>query len=128
VVTRVGCTLEPQEVVEGVGGASDQREYDRRHAHREDHAPEKLGGLGVLLARVIDEPQSTAAWNKGAEAEIRVGAHVKELLDGTGVRLLHDRRMPGSRRANIDHIAVGPGGLTAIDTKNYRGKVRVERG
>jgi nuclease-like protein len=128
VVTCVGCSLAPQEVVEGVAGASAQREYNRRHAQRQDRAREKLGGHGVLFARVIDEPQSTAAWKKGAEGEIRTAARLTMLLEGTGVRFLHDRRMPGSRSANIDHIAIGPGGITVIDTKNYRGKVRVERG
>jgi hypothetical protein len=38
--------------------------------------------------------------------------------------MLHDRRMPGSR-ANIDHIAVAPSGVYVIDTKRYRGKIRV---
>jgi hypothetical protein len=33
------------------------------------------------------------------------------------VRLLHDRRVPRHGHANIDHIAVGPGGVTVIDTK-----------
>ncbi len=40
--------------------------------------------------------------------------------------LLHDRAIPGTRR-NIDHIAVGPGGVTVIDPKAVKGKVRVER-
>ncbi len=34
---------------------------------------------------------------------------------------------PGSGRTNIDHLAIGPGGSTVIDTTNHRGKVRVER-
>jgi hypothetical protein len=127
VVSCTACTPQPPEVAEVSTRLSAQREYDRRHAQREDRAREKLGGIGVLLARVIDEPRSTTAWKKGAEGEARVAARLTELLDGGGVRLLHDRRMPGSRSANIDHIAVGPGGLTVIDTKNYRGKVRVER-
>ena len=125
VVRCLGCTPQPPEVAQ-VPGLSAQREYDRRRARREDRAREKLGSPGVLLARVIDEPQSTTAWKKGAEGEIRVAARLEKLLAGTGVRLLHDRRMPGSRSANIDHVAIGPGGITVIDTKNYRGKVRVE--
>jgi hypothetical protein len=127
VVTCVGCTLEPPEIVEGVAGASAQREYDRRHAQREARAREKLGVLGVFLARVTEEPQSTTAWKTGADGEARAGARLAKLLEASGVGLLHDRRMPGSRSANIDHIAIGPGGITVIDTKNYRGKVHVER-
>ncbi len=40
--------------------------------------------------------------------------------------VLHDRRIPGTR-ANIDHIAVAPGGVWVIDAKCYKGKVRVAR-
>jgi hypothetical protein len=42
-------------------------------------------------------------------------------------KLLHDRRILGHGAGNIDHITVGPGGVTVIDTKKYKGKVRVER-
>lgn len=38
-----------------------------------------------------------------------------------GVLLLHDRRIPATR-ANIDHIAVGPGGVYVIDAKRYKGR------
>ena len=30
-------------------------------------------------------------------------------------------------RANIDHLAIGPGGITVIDTKRLHGRIRVER-
>jgi hypothetical protein len=76
VVTYVSCPLEAPEIVEGVPGASAQREYDRRHASREDRAREKLGGLGVFLSRVIDEPQSSTAWKRGADGEARAGARL----------------------------------------------------
>jgi Nuclease-related domain len=127
VVTCLGCALPPSQVPTNAPGDSSARKYERLHRKREDHARETFGALGVFLARVIDEPQSTKAWKKGAEGEARAGARLEKLLEGTGVELLHDRMMPGATRANIDHIAVGPGGITVIDTKNYRGKVRVER-
>lgn len=127
VVTCLNCTLPLPGVEAGNPGGSAREEYERRHRKREDHARDKLNGLGVFLARIIDEPQNTTAWKKGAEGEARAGARLEKLLHATGVKLLHDRRMPGRTRANIDHLAVGPGGITVIDTKNYRGKVRVER-
>lgn len=37
---------------------------------REDHAREKLAGLGVLLARVIDQPTSAKVWRQGANGEV----------------------------------------------------------
>jgi len=100
-----------------------RREYQRRHDAREQHAREKLGGLGVVLAKVIDEPASTTSWQQGGRGEVRSGARLEKLLDGTGVRLLHDRRVPGHGQANIDHIAVGPGGVTVIDSKTRSGKI-----
>lgn len=39
--------------------------------------------------------------------------------------MLHDRRIPGRGRANIDHIAIGPGGVTVIDSKSSRGTVQL---
>jgi hypothetical protein len=41
--------------------------------------------------------------------------------------VLHDRRIPARGCANIDHIAIGPGGITVIDTKSARGRLRVEK-
>lgn len=124
-VTCPGCDLAPSAVA-GVPGASARSDYNRRHARREKHAQRKLGVLGTALARLLDEPRHVTAWKRGAEGEERVGARLEQLLDATEVRLLHDRRVPG-RKSNIDHIAIGPGGITVIDAKNIGGKVRKDR-
>ena len=42
----------------------------------------------------------------------------------TGVAVLHDRLVPGSR-ANIDHIVVGPSGVFVVDAKKYVGALEV---
>jgi hypothetical protein len=55
-----------------------------------------------------------------------VAQRLERLLEGTGVHLLHDRRAPAARRANIDHIAVGPAGVTVIDAKALSGSISVE--
>jgi hypothetical protein len=111
-------------VTEGGAGASARREYERRHANREQYARERLGGLGVLLARVIDEPQSTRVWRQGARGEVRTAERLAKHLEDSGVRLLHDRRVPRHGQANIDHIAIGPAGVLVVDTKTNRGKVK----
>ncbi len=108
----------------GLAGASALREYQRRHDAREQHARDKLGSFGGFLAKIIEEPSSIRSWQQGGNGEVRVGARLEKLLDGTDVRLLHDRRLAGRGRANIDHLAVGPGGVTVIDTKTHRGKIR----
>lgn len=43
-------------------------------------------------------------------------------LDGVAsesIRVMHDRRIPRSK-AYIDHIVVSPGGLSVMDTKQYK--------
>lgn len=129
---RAEVALSPSELgtraasEQGIAGASAMREYERRHAAREQRAREKLGGVGVVLARVTGDPSSTRVWRQGAEGEERLARRLGKLLDGRGVYLLHDRRVPGRRRANIDHVAVGPGGVTVIDAKTLHGQVRVQ--
>lgn len=125
-VTCLGC-MSGQAPVAGRPGASALREYERRHQRREQHARDSLGGLGVFLSRVIDEPASTRVWKQGGKGEVRAGARLEKHLEGTGVRLLHDRRIPGHGHANIDHLAIGPGGVTVIDTKTHHGKVKLDR-
>jgi hypothetical protein len=126
-VTCLGCDLGEAPVVEGRAGASALREYERRRRSGEQHARERLGGLGVLLAQVIDEPQTTKVWQQGGNGEVRAGERLAKHLEGYEVKLLHDRRVPGQGNANIDHLAIGPGGVTVIDAKTHRGKIRVDR-
>lgn len=126
-VTCLGCSsVPPPSVTEGQAGASALREYERRHAMREQYARKAFGGVGVLLSRMIKEPQSTWVWWQGARGEARTGQRLVKLLNGHGVRLLHDRRVLGHGEANIDHIAVGPAGVLVIDTKTHKGKVRTD--
>ena len=110
----------------GVAGASALREYMRRRDSRERRAHERAGALGVWLTRLRRDPASVRAWKRGAEGEQQVAGQLVRLLEGSDVHLLHDRRLPASRRANIDHLAVGPGGVTVIDAKALSGKIRVE--
>ena len=45
-----------------------------------------------------------------------------------GWTALHDVHWPGRPQANIDHIAIGPGGIVIIDAKNWSGTVTVRDG
>jgi Nuclease-related domain len=110
----------------GTAGGSALREYERRHAARERRARERAGIVGVWWTRLTGDPLSTRSWKQGGEGEVKVAGRLAKLLDGSGVYLLHDRLAPSRRKANIDHIAVGPGGVTVIDAKTISGKVRVE--
>lgn len=112
----------------GTAGASARREYERRSARRETRVREAHPVIGGLILALSDEPQSTRAWAAGARGEQRLGAALDSLTE-RGVRVLHDRRIPGSK-ANIDHIAVGPSGVFVLDAKRYRGRpdLRVDGG
>lgn len=93
---------------------------------REKRARDTYGWLGVAAVRLSGDPEHIKAWKTGAEGEERIAARLGKLLRGKGVHLLHDRRIPLSL-ANIDHVAVGPGGVTVIDAKNIKGRVRIQR-
>jgi hypothetical protein len=81
-----------------------------------------------LILAVTEEPHSTTAWARGARGEELLGQSLNGLA-ASGVRVLHDRRIPRSR-ANTDHIAVAPSGVYVIDAKRYQGRpsLRVEGG
>jgi Nuclease-related domain len=119
--------LDHPPVDQGVAGRSALREHERRRKRREDQARQKLGVIGVGLVKLAGDPQTTRSWERGANGEAFAGKRLEKHLAGSGVKLLHDRRVRGHGAANIDHIAVGPGGVTVIDTKRYKGKVTVER-
>lgn len=109
-------------------GASARREYERRSHDREQRIRTNHPKLGGLILALSDDPQSTKAWERGALGEEQMACRMNELPDS--FRVLHDRRIRGSR-ANVDHIAVGPGGVWVIDAKRYVGKrpaLRVEGG
>lgn len=71
--------------------------------------------------------RSAAAWEAGAVGEQTTG-RVLATLDPAAWRVLHDVPWPGRPRANIDHIVVGPPGVFVIDSKNWSGSVKVDRG
>lgn len=107
----------------GEAGASARREHARRKSRRETQVRNAHPHLGGLILALTSDPQTTQAWETGAEGEERLGRR----LDGLAtpdVRILHDRRIPGTR-ANIDHIVIGPKGVYVIDAKKYQGRPRL---
>ncbi|MGO9489422.1 MAG: nuclease-related domain-containing protein [Solirubrobacteraceae bacterium] len=113
----------------GGAGASARAEADRIRARRRQSAG---SSLTARVLRAVIGP--TTAEQKLIESELRwaSGARGEQMLAETLARrcpkvpLLHDRRIPGSR-ANIDHLAFAPSGIYVIDTKRYRGAIRVEK-
>ncbi len=119
-VTCAQCsTLDPDGPIfeAGTAGRSAQREFEKRKDKRETRIREQHPHLGGVILALTDEPQRTRAWATGAEGEVVLG---RRLDAAVGVRVLHDRRVPGSK-ANIDHLAIGPRGVFVIDAKHYKG-------
>lgn len=135
-------------------GGSAQAEYDRRAArHAEDlrrRRPRILGfglvvaiigatvlvvvsalyGAVILLFDVVlvmsafVTPNSITAWQIGAGGEVRTGRLLAP-LEADGFRILHDRKIPRARSANIDHIVLGPPGVFVVETKSYSGSLQI---
>jgi Nuclease-related domain len=91
----------------------------------------RLAGLAGLLAaaglawvlRFRVSPEASA-WRRGAAGERRTARLLGRLLE-RGWVVLHDLAIPGSPM-NIDHLAIGPGGVVAIDSKQYRGRLQLD--
>ena len=106
----------------GIAGGSARREFERRAANRKARVTGRFGGrLGSLIVALTAEPQTTSAWASGAQGELKLA---EALARVSGVSVLHDRCMPGSR-GNIDHIVIGPSGVFVVDAKHYQGRIAI---
>jgi Nuclease-related domain len=86
-----------------------------------------LGTLAAVAAGVglrFRPSPDAAAWRRAAAGERRT-ARLLGPLERQGWVVLHDLAVPGSA-ANIDHLAIGPGGAFVIDSKQYRGRLRLD--
>jgi Nuclease-related domain len=87
--------------------------------------------LSVLAAGAVGwglrfRPSPAArAWRRGAVGERRT-AGLLAALERHGWAVLHDLAIPRSQ-ANIDHLVIGPGGVFVIDSKQYRGRLRLDQ-
>jgi Nuclease-related domain len=140
----------------GRPGASAQHEYRRRRAAERAHwthnlpwragavlaaavaagllgafvGPDLAGLLAVVAAaglgwRLRYRPSpDTLAWRRGAAGERRT-ARLLAPLERRGWAVLHDLAIPGTP-ANLDHLVIGPGGVLVIDSKQYRGRLRLD--
>lgn len=75
-----------------------------------------------VQAQLARAQRDQRAWSAGAEGE-RLVAVALESLDRYGWTALHDLHWPGRPKANLDHVALGPGGVVLVDAKNWSGDV-----
>lgn len=87
----------------GSAGAEAQRQLALADAH----------AAAAAAARATAGRYAAAATTEARTAEVLAP------LAAVGYTLLADRRWPGSRRAQVDLVVVGPGGLFIVDTKAW---------
>jgi hypothetical protein len=80
----------------------------------------KKGPWRTALDRFVDGRDDERAWRRGAEGEEEVARRLRS-LEPYGWTILHDLTI-GSKGANLDHLAIGPAGVFALNTKNHLGK------
>ncbi|NTW40874.1 MAG: nuclease, partial [Cellulomonadaceae bacterium] len=76
--------------------------------------------LADAHAAAADEARAAAARYGIADVTEKATARALAPLAAVGHHLLADRRWPGSRRAQVDLVVVGPGGVFVVDTKAWR--------
>jgi hypothetical protein len=84
-----------------------------------------LAAAGATWRLRFRPSQPTRAWRDGARGERATGRRLQR-LERHGYTVLHDLQVPGSH-ANLDHLAIGPGGVFVIDSKRYRGHLYLAR-
>ncbi|GAA2036092.1 nuclease-related domain-containing protein [Pseudokineococcus marinus] len=110
----------------GAGAA----EQARRHAARAERlaAQHSLEATTDQARAALERAQRQAQqWATGAQGEVQVASALRA-LDQYGWTALHDVRWPGRQQANLDHVALGPGGVVVVDAKNWTGQVDVRDG
>jgi Nuclease-related domain len=90
-------------------------------------APALVGWAALLAAAVVGRrlrfqvSQDARNWQRGARGERRTARQFRPLLQHGWV-VFHDLAVPRSG-ANADHLAIGPGGMFLVDSKNWRGRL-----
>lgn len=76
----------------------------------------------AVAAEIAKDDPSARSWAKGGIGESRLAALIDREV-GDAVIALHDRIIPGTRGANIDHLFVAQTGVWVVDAKAYKGKI-----
>lgn len=104
--------------MEAARGATVKADQARRRVDRARVAVEEAQRELEAAERALHR------WSTGAEGERQV-AEALSRLTPAGWHVLHDVHWPGRRRANLDHVLVGPGGVVVVDAKNWKARVEV---
>jgi hypothetical protein len=92
----------------------------REQARTELAADWQESKFRTVLRIAFDTKTDERAWRLGAAGEVTIGAKLEKLAEH-GWRVLHSVPI-GEHGSDIDHIAIGPGGVWTINAKNHPGK------
>ncbi len=95
-----------------------------------DYAASTQAQITSLVAALRELRRREGSFRVGADGERRLAERVQTVLVDLGSvdwHLLVDRAWPGTRRANIDLLLVGPAGVLVLDVKTWR-RPRIEDG
>jgi len=76
--------------------------------------------VGARIVRKLDKEM--ASWKRGESGEVIVGQNLESLLPDD-FRVIHDLK---TDYGNFDHVVIGPPGIFAVETKNWRGTVTAD--
>lgn len=111
----------------GAGAEELASRASRRAARLREDQEMGQGADAAVAEQLRQAERRLRTYSQGAEGE-RLVAQALGFLERYGWASLHDVHWPGRPKANIDHIAVGPGGVVVIDAKNWTGEVVVRGG
>lgn len=111
----------------GLGAEELASRAARRAARLRENQATGLGADAAVEEQLRQAVRRQRTYSQGAEGE-RLVAQTLGFLERYGWVALHDVHWPGRPQANIDHIAVGPGGVVVIDAKNWTGDVAIRDG
>lgn len=81
-----------------------------------------VGAASGMVAWLWSEPpEFIAKWKRGAEGERKTGRVLRRLEPEW--RSVHGRE---AKYGDLDHIAVGPGGVFVLDSKNLSGSITLD--
>ncbi|MFL6133170.1 MAG: NERD domain-containing protein [Nocardioidaceae bacterium] len=60
-----------------------------------------------------------SALHEAARSRLHAAEYERLALESLGWRVLTGRRWAGSKRANVDILLVGPGGVVVVDVKTW---------
>lgn len=85
-----------------------------------DNVYGEAGNLSSARGKFSDENI-----NKGEDGEKRTAELMEALLDIPGTRIFHGVKWPGTKDADIDHIAVNGNKIALIDSKLWSGQLHI---